>query len=118
MGNAFKKLNPEWEKIRVVMAAKDMGERDVLKQCLPNANELICLFHTLRSFRRGVTCEKMGITSGQRTVCLDLIQKLCYAHSEEEYLDLYSPSKGLPRRRLFRTSMRFGTQNEMSGYSE
>ena len=28
------------------MADKDIGERDVLKLCLPNASDLICLFHT------------------------------------------------------------------------
>lgn len=90
MMDAFKKLNPKWERIRVVMADKDMGERDVIKRCIPNASVLICLFHTLRSFRREVTCEKMGITSGQRTVCLDLMQKFCYAHTEDEYSQLYS----------------------------
>ncbi len=90
MVESFKKLNPQWRKIRVIMGDKDMGERDVLKQCIPNASVLICLFHTLRNFRREVTCEKMGITSGQRTVCLDLLQKLCYAHTEEDYSKLYS----------------------------
>ena len=90
MFDAFKKHNAEWERVRVVMADKDMRERDVIKQSLPNAAVLICLFHTLRSFRREVTCEKMGISSGQRTLCLELIQKLAYASSESEYDALYT----------------------------
>ena len=85
MANTFKKHNADWKRIRVLMADKDIGERDVLKQSLPNASVLICLFHTLRSFRREITCEKMGITSGQRTLCLDLVQKMAYASSEAEY---------------------------------
>ena len=72
------------------MADKDIGEWDVLKRCFPNASVLICLFHTLRSFWREVTCDKMGISSGQRNVCLELLQKMCYAHSEADYSDLYS----------------------------
>ena len=90
MVDAFKQHNQEWQKIRVIMADKDIGERDVLKRCFPNASVLICLFHTLRTIRREVTCDKMGISSGQRNVCLELLQKICYAHSEADYNDLYS----------------------------
>ena len=50
MMGMFKKLNSQWNNVRVVMADKDMGERDVLKRSLPNASILICLFHTLRGF--------------------------------------------------------------------
>ena len=72
------------------MSDKDIGERDVIKKCLPNVSVLICLFHTLRSFRREVTCEKMGISSGQRTLCLELIQKMAYARSHDEYKNLHA----------------------------
>ena len=51
----------------VIMADKDISERDVLKRCFPNASVLICLFHTLRSFRREVTCDKMGILELEAT---------------------------------------------------
>ncbi len=89
MMETFKKRNAEWVKVRVVMADKDIGEREVIKQCLPNASVVICLFHTLRTFRREVTCEKMGITSGQRSLCLELMQKMAHASSEGEYNSLY-----------------------------
>ena len=38
---SFKKRNPAWEKVRVVMADKDMNERETIKTCLPNASLLI-----------------------------------------------------------------------------
>ena len=90
MMTSFKERNSTWEKIRVVMADKDIGERDVIKTCIPQASVLICLFHTLRSLRREITCEKLGITSGQRTLCLELVQKMAYAHSESEYTSIYT----------------------------
>lgn len=90
MVETFKKLNPEWRKVRVVMADKDIGERDIIKRCLPDASVVICLFHVLRSFRREITCEKMGITSGQRSLCLELMQKMAHATSEAEYNSLYA----------------------------
>ena len=42
------------------MADKDMVERDVLTEKLPGASLQICLFHTLRTFRRDITCERLG----------------------------------------------------------
>ena len=75
MIDTFKKCNAEWERVHVLMADKDIGERDVLKQCLPNACVLIRLFHTPRSFRREITCEKLGLSSGQRFSSLEFLRK-------------------------------------------
>lgn len=85
----FKKLNPTWTNIRVVMADKDLKERDVIKDELPNESILICLFNTFRTFRREITCDKMGITAGQRVTCVEWIQKLAYSSSEDEYNKLH-----------------------------
>ena len=38
----FKKNNPCWSQVRIVMADKDIGERDVIKLSLPSASVLIC----------------------------------------------------------------------------
>ena len=45
----------------------------------------ICLNHALRSFQRELTCGKMGITSVERLRCLDIIQQISYARTENEY---------------------------------
>ena len=90
MMEAFQQHNENWKNIRVVMADKDIGERDVVKEHLPNAAVLICLFHALRSLRREITCEKMGISSGQRSLCLEMVQKMAYATTEAHYQELYA----------------------------
>ena len=74
----------------IYMADKDLKDRDVIKQCLPKAVVLICLFHTLQTFHREVTCEKLGISSGQRRMCSELLQKMAYAATEDEYTRLYA----------------------------
>ena len=89
MLDTFKKRNAFWSKIGVVMADKDIGERDAVKSALPSASVLICLFHALRTFRREVSCEKLGITSGQRTFSLEIFQKMAYCCSKEDYFKLY-----------------------------
>ena len=84
MMNAFKKRNDCWPKVQVIMADKDMMERHVLCEKLPNADILMCLFYTLRSFRLEISMEKMGISSVERTVSLELLQKIAYSRSQEE----------------------------------
>ena len=85
----FKQNNPNWQSINCIMADKDMTERQVLKEELPQAGLLICLFHTMRSFRREVTTDKMGISSDERMQVLELLQSMAYAKSEDEYNKLY-----------------------------
>ncbi|PFX12216.1 Zinc finger SWIM domain-containing protein 1 [Stylophora pistillata] len=77
----FKKHNPSWDKTKVVMSDKDFTERDVFKACFRAASLNICLNHTMRSFRREMTCEKMGITSAERLRVLELLSSLAYFKS-------------------------------------
>ena len=89
MLSTFKKHNVQWSSTRVIMADKDIKERKVLKEAMPDASVLICLFHTLHTFRREVASNKMGIIVGQRTLCLENIQKMVYASNPGEYNELY-----------------------------
>ena len=59
----------------------------MIKSSIPNAVVLLCLFHTLRSLWREITCEKMG--TSQRSACLEMVQKLAYVCSEAQYSELY-----------------------------
>ena len=81
--------------IQCVMADKDMLERDVLKEKLPQAAIQICLFHVLHTFRREVTGEKMGVSQEQRLGILSILQRLAYADSEESYMTKYVELVGL-----------------------
>ena len=90
MVGIFKNHNPQWEATRVLMADKDMTERNVLAAEFPSAELLICLFHTFRSFRREVVMDRMDITSGQRNMCLELLQQMAYSTNEENYHDVYT----------------------------
>ena len=58
MVNALYKHNSRWESVRVIMADKDMTEREVFAAAFPNAELLICLYHTFRSFRREIVTDK------------------------------------------------------------
>lgn len=85
----FKKHNSAWEQINCVMADKDMTERKVIKEEIPQAGLLICLFHTMRLFKREITTEKMGISADERLQVLEIIQSMAHAATEEVYQDLY-----------------------------
>ena len=78
----FKKHNSNHNQIKCVMADKDLTERAIISDEFDNAHILICLFHTLRSMKREVSCEKLKITSDQRNLALEILQK---SRSQSEY---------------------------------
>ena len=66
-----------------------MVERDILTEKIPNATLFICLFHTLHTFQREITTEKMNVTAAQRVTVLEIITKLVYAQNETSYDQFY-----------------------------
>ena len=72
-----------------IMSDKDMTERDVLSEEIPNAVLQICLFHTLRSFKQAISTEKLHITSDQRQMTLEITTKLVYSKNETAYQKHY-----------------------------
>ena len=61
------------------MTDKDLNERDVLSEAFPNVSLQLCLFHVLHTFGREVTVEAMSIRSVERSVALDVLQKIAYS---------------------------------------
>ena len=84
--NVFKAKNGSWEKSKVIMSDKNFEERRPLG--IASQMHLFCFAfnHTLRTFRREVTCEKMAITSAQRLHPLEILQKIAYSKNDTEYL--------------------------------
>lgn len=76
---------PSWLNACVVMSDKDFTERDAFTKCFPQASLNICLYDTLRSFRREITCDKMSITAGEQNRILDILTKLAYSKTHFEY---------------------------------
>ena len=75
MVSTFKSFNSSWEKTKVVLSDKDFTERNVFQIEFLAASLIICLFHTMRSFKREISCEKMGLRSGERDYALELMEK-------------------------------------------
>nr|XP_047141034.1 protein FAR-RED IMPAIRED RESPONSE 1-like [Hydra vulgaris] len=92
--NIFKKHN-NTSGVQVVVTDKDMVEREVISEKIPNASLQICLFHTLRTFRREITVEKMCIKAEQRLLVLEILQQLVYSDSEVTYNMHYDSLKAL-----------------------
>ena len=78
MVQSFKSNNPCWPQTGVVITDKDFVERSVFKEEFPNAVLHICLFHALRSMRREISCEKLGIRPGEHDHALELLTSLAY----------------------------------------
>ena len=70
MVEIFKKRNPAWNKTQTIMSDKDSTEREVFAVEFAAAKLLICSLHTLRTFSREVTTEKMGLRTEEQSLCL------------------------------------------------
>ena len=87
MVQVFKTHNPKWSQTRVVMSDKDFTECTVFKKEFPSASLLISLFHTLRSLKREVSCEKLGLLPGECDHALELLTAIVYSSSPQQYED-------------------------------
>ena len=85
----FKKHNEHWHNTVNIMADKDFTERDVFQQQFAQVKLLVCLFHVLKTFRREITSENLGITAERYTV-LDIMQRMAYCTIEEMYMKCYN----------------------------
>ncbi|XP_050062429.1 uncharacterized protein LOC114120259 [Aphis gossypii] len=89
MALTFKNYNPEWKKIKRIMADKDFTERNVFKEQFPDSQILIYIFYCLRSISRKLTCEKMKINSGDRIMVLEIIQSMVFAKNDTDYDEIH-----------------------------
>ncbi|ETK81892.1 hypothetical protein L915_12642, partial [Phytophthora nicotianae] len=84
---SFKKHNPDWDKIRVVMTDKAMHEKDVLMEAWPNARQLLCKWHVETWLKK--QCSRLGGLGKLETKTLKTIMKgLVNAESQQHYDDL------------------------------
>ena len=113
MLSAFQKHNVKWPDTRVIMADKDIKERDVIKEVFPDVAVLICLFHMLRTFRREITSDKMGITMGQRT---KIFKKWLMLPVLMNILNFIGTLKALVIRMWWIILMKAGTRLKKSGF--
>ena len=70
----------------IIMSDKDMTLRKVIKELYPDCKLLICLFHTLRSFKREICNPAFDLNAGQQAVIKEIFQKMCYCRSEVQYI--------------------------------
>ena len=82
---SLQEKNPE----RVFIVDKDFNERAIIKELFPTATVLICLFHSLRSFKREISDKALGLAEGAQVLLKELFQSMCYARSEDEYTKHY-----------------------------
>ncbi|KAF2905892.1 hypothetical protein ILUMI_00282 [Ignelater luminosus] len=97
----FKSQNTSWVKIRNIMSDKDITEREILKKCFPEAQLHICIFHVLKIFQREITTEKFKITSTTHNEILEILQKMVYSKSNEEFDTFLNKIKSNYPERIF-----------------
>ena len=82
----FQEQKPSWDKVQTVMTNKDFVEREVFKKKeLIQTKLKICLFYVLKTFWREMTTEKNGENKWKRDNILEILQKIAYSSTLEQY---------------------------------
>ncbi|ETI35427.1 hypothetical protein F443_18230, partial [Phytophthora nicotianae P1569] len=80
---SFKKLNPAWSKIRVIMTDKAMHEKAVLLEAFPDACQLLCQWHVITWLRKQAT----RLAPECKSKVQGLVKALVYSRCPQEYED-------------------------------
>lgn len=90
MLQAFKTDNEEsWRGIKCFMTDKDLTERDVIKELFPTVPTYICIFHTLKTFKKVVESTNINLNKEEKTTAFTILEQLVYTSSEDDYDELY-----------------------------
>ena len=72
------------------MADKDGTRRKVVREYYPECSLLICLFHSLRSFKREVRDSAYEMTESQQNTLKKIFQKMAYTPNKVFYMEQYN----------------------------
>lgn len=89
MIDLFMKFNGDWAKTTVIIGDKDFADRAIYREKFPDAVLQICLYHVLTTFHREINTQKREISTSQRLLALDVLQRLVYSQSGEVYETAY-----------------------------
>ena len=83
----LKLFKAEHERIKIscFMSDKSKAQMKALAAIFPGIVVYLCSFHTIQTFDREITCEKLGIDINEKSLSINLLHKLIYSKSQEEY---------------------------------
>lgn len=76
-------------KVKTVMTDKDMTERKVIREVLPDAQLRLCAYHVLKAFSREVGKESTNLKLAEKNKCLELFSKMVKSESLRTYNENY-----------------------------
>jgi len=79
----FRKHNPAWASVRVVVTDKAMHEKEVLREYFPKARQLLCQWHVITWLKKQAT----RLAPAQKKHVKGIVKSLVYARSSQEYQD-------------------------------
>lgn len=89
IANMFKKHHGDsCSKMKCMMTDKDLTERNAFKEVYPGVIFYLCIFHTLKTFKKVV--KNVKLDKEQETRCLLMLEKLVKSLTKEDYDRTYA----------------------------
>lgn len=74
--------------MRCMMTDKDLTERNAFKEVFPDVIFYLCIFHTLKTFKK--TVKNFNLNKETETRCLLILEKLVKSRTKDEYDESYA----------------------------
>lgn len=74
----FKDKNPKWKDVTSVVIDKDFVEWQVLEECFPTAQVLLCQFHAITYWKKVMKRKVFELKMAQREELIELLTKMLY----------------------------------------
>lgn len=71
------------------MTDKDQTERNAIKKFFPGIPTYICIFHSLKIFKKEINKPDKNLTSEEKIEVAKITEQLVYCSSEKKYDELY-----------------------------
>ncbi|XP_038067437.1 uncharacterized protein LOC119737289 [Patiria miniata] len=88
MMRRFKKNNPNWPDLQVIMADEGFPAKVLVKQ-FPSATLQMCAYQVLKKFKQDTSKKPLGLQKEEEAFCEKLMHKLAASKSEAAYMENY-----------------------------
>ncbi|GBM03694.1 hypothetical protein AVEN_134921-1 [Araneus ventricosus] len=88
--NAFKKNNPNWRRVKIIILDSEIKQRDIVRNAFLGPCIVITLYHALKSFEKGLEIikELNNVPVEQMQASLELFKNMFIVHHQADY-ELY-----------------------------
>ncbi|GFS36383.1 MULE domain-containing protein [Nephila pilipes] len=92
----FKKYNPNWSKVRLIICDSKARSYEVIKKAFPEKWVLISFYHSMNALKKDLHDVGSEITEQDMNKILNIFEQMVFANDESSYTENFKQMKQMP----------------------